>query len=492
MARYSFLGVLFFAAIPTWAQPCEAPSKVKAAIEAATLPPATPMDDRIAAAKKVREQFPADYFAHRFYQELFVKQGMFSETVQEEYRALLDAHPDDPTYLALYARTLKGSNTPAAIKLLDKILERQPDDAMARLKLVEIYSAPAFRDDRKLAANATAYFKACPSSLSGYSYITRIEDPELIRDSAAHLRELLDGRTDDEALSLYNTLWTLEFKTAPLSAQEPLRALLRNDAERLRALDSSKRPFLLGELGQAYKILGDTAGSKWVDEQQIESGERRPGGADAAINQWRGTHPFKNGSEREVYQEMLVKQTEEWIREWPEDPQPRYERFMAMRMMQDAPLEDTVKAAEDWLRVYEAHPGFVSPYMTVAQLYSQHNMHYGELPDLLEKGLKQPPEVAGPVSDLYVTRDQPGRLSNYSSWSNLNSAASIYLKIKRYDQAHELLAKLGPSLLKDKPGDSDSGIRQAAVQSAGIHVLDQHGEVGSRCRPKARGADLRA
>ena len=51
---------------------------------------------------------------------------------------------------------------------------------------------------------------------------------------------------------------------------------------------------------------------------------------------------LKNGSEREVYQELLVKQTEVWIREWPEDPQPRYERFMAMRMMQDAPLEDTV------------------------------------------------------------------------------------------------------------------------------------------------------
>src|SRR5580658_7727520 len=196
MARYSFLGFLFFAAIPMWAQPCEAPSEVKAAIEAATLPPATPMDERIAAAKKVREQFPADYFAHRFYQELFVKQGMFSGAVQEEYRALLDAHPDDLIYLALYARTLKGSHTPAAIKLLDKILQRQPDDAHAHLKLVEIYSAPAFRDDQKLAANTRAYFKACPSSLSGYSYITRIEDPALIRDSAAHLRQLLDGRTD--------------------------------------------------------------------------------------------------------------------------------------------------------------------------------------------------------------------------------------------------------------------------------------------------------
>jgi len=95
MAHYSFLGVPFFATIPTWAQPCEAPSEVKTAIEAATLPPATPMNDRIAAAEKIREQFPADYFAHRFYQELFVKQGMFSETAQEEYRALLVRPPDN-------------------------------------------------------------------------------------------------------------------------------------------------------------------------------------------------------------------------------------------------------------------------------------------------------------------------------------------------------------------------------------------------------------
>jgi thiol-disulfide isomerase/thioredoxin len=58
------------------------------------------------------------------------------------------------------------------------------------------------------------------------------------------------------------------------------------------------------------------------------------------------------------------------------------------------------------------------------------------------------------VSDLYVVPDQAKRSSIYSSWSNLNTAASIYLKIKKYDQAHELLGRLGPSLLKDKPADS--------------------------------------
>jgi thiol-disulfide isomerase/thioredoxin len=415
------------------------------------------MDDRVAAAKKLREQFPEDYFAHRFYQALFVTQGLFSRVVQEEYRKLLEEHPDDVIYQALYACTLKGTNTPAAIKLVDKILESQPDNPLAHLKLVEIYSTPAFRDDQKLAANAAAYFKACPDSLGGYTYTARIDDPEFIRDTAQHLRKLLDGRTDDKALSLYHTLWTLEFKSVPLSEQEPLRARLRKDAERLRALDFSKRRFLINELSQAYKMLGDADGSKWADEQMAKNGTRRLSAAADASVEWRKAHPYKTGFDSEAFQEALLQQTAEWIRQWPDDPQPRFERFTAMRSMPDAPLEDTVKAAEDWLRIYEAHPGFISPYITVAEFYSQHNMRYSELPDLLEKGLKQPAATASmPVSDLYVVRDQARRSSQYGTWSNLNSAAGIYLKLKKYDQAHELLAKLGPSLLKEKPGDSDT------------------------------------
>ena len=54
---------------------------------------------------------------------------------------------------------------------------------------------------------------------------------------------------------------------------------------------------------------------------------------------------------------------------------------------------------------------------------------------------------------------------NYGSWSNLNSAASIYLKIKKYDQAHELLSRLGTSLLKEKPADSDPEMEKRQYSS---------------------------
>src|SRR6266567_2795550 len=58
--------------------------------------------------------------------------------------------------------------TPVAIKLLDQVLAREPDNPQARQKLLEIYSAPAFRSTEKLRLNVDSYRKACPSSLVGY------------------------------------------------------------------------------------------------------------------------------------------------------------------------------------------------------------------------------------------------------------------------------------------------------------------------------------
>src|SRR5262249_30822913 len=142
MIRCNYLAVVFLTAIPAFAQTCEAPSAVKSAIDAATLR-GRPLSERIDAARKVQDEFPSDYFSHRFYQDVYVAQAFFSKNIQEEYRALADAHPDDVLYLLLYARTLKGTNPPEPIKLLDQVLSRDPDNAQAHLKLTEIYAAPA-------------------------------------------------------------------------------------------------------------------------------------------------------------------------------------------------------------------------------------------------------------------------------------------------------------------------------------------------------------
>jgi hypothetical protein len=439
MIRLSLFSIASLATLPICAQQCEAPSDVKAAIQAALQTPA--------AAKSIREQFPTDYFAHRFYQERSFSQGLFSQAVVEEYRTLLDAHPDDLLYEVLYARVLVGTNTPEALRLLHKVLTRDLNYPPARLKLVEIYSAPAFRDNEKLAANADSFWQACPDSLSAYSYATRIEDVEFNARAAARLRKLLQGRTDSEALGLYNTLWSMEFKAVPLSEQEPTRERVRKDAEFLRSQDLAKNGFLLNTLSQAYKLAGDAEGTKWVEAEQVKNGTPGASAASAAIIRWRKANPYNYSSfGREAYQEKLLKQTEEWIHQWPDDPQPRYERFQALRMMRDAPLEDTVSAAEDWMRIYEKHPGSMSPYQQVAQYFAMHNVRFAELPDLLERGVKETQRMrpAARHSDLYPINSQSGQ-QQLGSLSALNSAAGAFLKIRKYDRARELLSQIGPA-----------------------------------------------
>ncbi|MGA2197976.1 MAG: hypothetical protein ABSH40_22115, partial [Bryobacteraceae bacterium] len=452
-----FASVLFLAALPVLAQPCEAPANVKAAIDAATLPPARPLDERAAAARQVRDQFPADYYAHRFYQEQYVTNGLFAKPIQEEYKALLDSHPDDLMFQMLYARTLKGTNTREAIALLDKILDKQPDYVLAHQKLTEIYSAPAFLDLQKLRTHLEAYWQDCPASLTGYTLAGRIDDGDFLKRAAASLQKLLADRTDNEALGLYTTLWTLEFKSVPLAGQEPVRERIRADVARLRAMDFEGRPYLLTELSQAYRVLGDKEGSKWAEEHMLKKPSAPGAGVNPAadaISQWYRDHPYKP-YEREAYQDALVAQTAEWVKQWPDEPQARSERFRALQGSPDAPLEETVQAAEDWLRVYAAHPAFAAPYSQVANFYARHNMRYSELPDLLEKDLLNLPPLrpatplpAPPVSDLYLPRAVPAAPQfNFGRLSEINGAAGTYLKIGKYDKAHEWLAKLEPQLM---------------------------------------------
>jgi thiol-disulfide isomerase/thioredoxin len=466
MLGFRLVTSLLLAALPVLAQPCEAPPGVKAAIDAATLPPAKPLEVRAAAARTVRDQFPAEYYAHRFYQAQYFSNGVFAKPIQEEYKALLDSHPDDLMYQMLYARTLLGSDTRQTIALLDKMLEQQPDYSLAHQKFTEIYSMPAFLDLPKLRTHLEAFWAGCPSSLVGYNFVGRYDDVAFIRSAAAHLRELLEHRTDNEALALYGPLWTAEFKTVPLAGQEPVRERIRGDVTKLRAIDLRAGMLLLNGLRQAYQVLGDKEGLKWVEEH---SPNRPPAttsnAAMDAINQWRRDHPPKAG-DREAYQDALLQQSAEWVKQWPDDPQVRFERFNALRSSQDAPLEDRVLAAEDWIRVYSAHPAFLSPYMTVANFYSQNNMRYSELPELVEKALTAaPPPPLGPppppVSDLYLPVNRPvNTQANFSRFFEINSALGIYLKLRNYDRARELLAKMGPPLLEEIKKATDAEKRQ--------------------------------
>jgi thiol-disulfide isomerase/thioredoxin len=396
---------------------------------------------------KGRDEFPRDYFAHRAYQDASMSRGVYSASVQGEYRAMRDLHPDDPFYITLYARAITGTKTPEAIAALETALSKDPRYAYAHLKLAEIYTSPVFRDDAKLRAHLLAYRKGCPTTIAAYTMASRLDDAEFLKESAAGLRSVLEKRSDQDAVAAYNTLWTMEFKAVPLSEQGKLRERVRADVAKLRTLDVAKNLTIIAALIQGYKTVGDAEGVKWA-EAQMPPNHSGGGAAMEAISKWRRDNLPKAGGNYQDYQTGVAKQAEAWIRQWPDDPTPRAEKFLALRGQRDARLEDVVKAAEDWLRVYEAHPELgSSPYNSVAQFYASKNMRYDELPSLLEKALKDvkdPPPAS--MSDLVPARNSAQVFANVSRWSTWSSAAGTYVKLKQYDKAKELIAKLGASL----------------------------------------------
>jgi thiol-disulfide isomerase/thioredoxin len=454
MARYGFL-LVFLAGLPAWPQPCEpAPALQEALHDSA----GKNGEERLAMARELREKFPSDYFAHEHYQNVNEEGMVYPAAVRDEYRALRDAHPEDPLYVALYARALTGTTTPEAIEVLGRALELQPNYPPALLQLAYIYDSRAFSDAAKVRSNLEAYWKACPTSTRGYNYVARTADAEFIRESAIRLRTLADRPFTGDTLPPYSILWTLEFKATPLAEQHPVREGIRKDVARLRALDMDKYPEAHGEIAEAYKLLGDAQGTKWVDTHW-PAGPASGSAVQQAVSQWRSSHPMKPNDRQ--YQDSYVSQTAEWIRQWPEDAYAHMERFNALRADPDAALEDRVAAAEEWLKAYEAHPSGPSPYVQIAGFYSSVNMRYAQLPGLLEKGLNDVHDPA--ANDLYPLPSFAARMSRLSGkWSAWQTAASAYIKLRRYDDARKLLAQWGASLRENRPPDdaSDNDKRQ--------------------------------
>jgi hypothetical protein len=370
--------------------------------------------------------------------------GVFSEPAQAEYRALRDAHPGDPLHETLYARSLIGARTPEAIGILEGVIARDPAYPHARLRLAQIYSSPAFQNPVKLRENLEAYEKACAASLAAFPYAVRSGDADFVKHQAAVLRQRIDGRTDAQAIGVFPILWTLELKAVPPSGQDTVRDRIRQDVERLRPLDWTENPNLLSALRQGYQMLGDAAGSRWVEEH-TPANPNPAVAASEAIVKWRQANQPKPPADNQEYCRKTAQQADLWIRQWPDDPAPYYEEFRALEGQRDAAQEDVVKAAEELLRAYEKHSNHSGTYIVVADFYASRNVHNDKLASLVEKGLRDFREPI-PISDLGAHLGSVRIASPASKYYIWPTAASIYVKVRQYDKARDLLAQLGKSL----------------------------------------------
>jgi hypothetical protein len=461
---------------------CAPPPQVKAALDqlrSIARPDQTGKEfseERRAQIQALAGQFPHDFFVDRA--SIDFQPGTLERTkLIEQYKALHEQSPDSAPLAYLYGLTLVERRTPEAIKLFDASLEEAPQFPWPHLALANIYTSPVFSQKEKAVSHMKAFLGLCPSTLEGYDVLTRVDDKELARQGAAKLRELLQTRSDAEALGAYPTLWSLEFKAHPPSEYDPLRKQVAEDLKRIRALNVNKREWYQA-LEEGYKLVNDQKQSDWAKEER-ES--RFPQWWELAASEkwWKDNKwpkPEDPPERRHEFFSALLKESAEWVKARPNATFMWTERLDAMTHLEDVPIAEVEATADSALKTEERNAGPEGPesgvFFEVAEAFSKKQIHPERVVELARKGLEQlEVESKQPPHDLYATKDM-------TEWRNFNRASERfrgvaletdgYVRLGQAEKAQQELAQLEPRLneLKSLAGDKDDRKKDCAGMEA--------------------------
>jgi hypothetical protein len=448
--------------------PCEPSAEVKQALR--NLP--EEFSERASALQPLLDRFPGDLFVHRAYQETMRNIAGYrgSRKLEEliaRYRDLAEKHPANPLYAYLATRTLMGTQTREAIAQLEKHLGRWPDFAWSHLSLVEIYQAPAFRDRDKARQHLEAFMKGCPSSLEAFRFIRSMESSDFVRQASEKLLALIQNATEPEAVRAYTTLWALEFRVRPVSEHEALRQQVAEDLKRLRAADpGDSRDYVL-TVREGYQLVGDAENEEWAVNLLKTKFSWARSTAHAAYDEWSKKNPAPKPDDppekRKEYNEALLKTTEGWVRQWPDDFFIRHRRFSSVRSLENVPAAVLEDAAEGLLKLKDNDTIMygVPLELEVAQLYVDKSVRLDRAAELLAESfeeLKKPP--SNPLrSDFYPSQGVPDWETSILSsiFTGWMMAADVALKLKDKEKAREAIQQMDALMQKLKPSGPGDG-----------------------------------
>jgi hypothetical protein len=487
-----------------WAQSgavCGPAPAVKLALDG--LPQQTPAqterqsyEQRSAAIQALLRQYPGDVFVEKAYIGL-MSDVSHREKLIAEYKARHEQKPDDAQLSYLYALTLEGRQTPEAIRLLNDALQKNPNFNPPHLQLVSVYSSPVFMDKEQRLAHLKAYLEACPSSFEGYESLTRVDEKDLQRTSAAKLRSLIANRTDPDAVGAYTTLWSLEFKVHPPSEYDALRKQVGQDLERIRQLKLEDKRQWYSALEEGYKLVNDQKQSDWAQEQaqiRFPTPWSLP-----AMSKWGKDHHYPGEDappdKIRAYYGDLLQQAAQWLKDRPNTTYIWEERLDAMEHLEDVPLADVKTAVDETVKVMMSNlePNTLgSPYdrLSVAEVLSVKHLEPDCEVEMAQKAVDQwEKEAKEPYYDLYATKenvDQNKFDLAYYRLQALGFETDGYLQLKQADKAHLLLAQMDERLddLKAQVGDN-----QRHKKSYGRRLADYWGLMAREAELRGRKLD---
>ncbi len=458
--------------------------------------------DHAARLKALVEKHSQDFFVRRAYIETARVRMVAPESIIEEDKQRLEQSPNDPAAQYLYAFALLGRRTPDAIPILTNLADQHPKFAWPSVSLSDIYGYPAFRDAAKQASNAQAYVGACPDNINAYTRLSRLPNSPFLKEAAARLRQLLAGRTDNEALGAWPSLWNLEFKVTPVSEHPPLRTQVEQDLAALKSLDPEKHKSIGYVLREGYKVVGDKEGEKaglGMDKARAAGMSQ----AIAAMNDWSKKNPIPKpgepGEKRKAYYEARLAASEESIKLAGADPFMMLEPIRVLAELTDRPESEFLAAVDKYFEMEKARQSSVRTAtpnnFMIASLYVKRGVRLEQVPDLVREGLQQAAKRGEEMdSDLFYMEDRKDS-EEASLWGQRRFAWATlfdaYLKQMRFDKARDTVFEMerglrewktkvaawqakSQSLPKDKPRDAGSSIIESAVRSVPAEEARYH------------------
>jgi len=441
---------------------------------------------RLAALKVLRDQYPNDVFIQRKYIESTTSlRGVDKVSLEEKskadayFKARYDKTPNDPRTEYLYAFTLVGRDTPQAIKLFNNALKNDPKFMLPHLMLVGVYISAAFLDKQEALSHARAFLDACPANFEGYGSLSWVGDNHDLTKYARQLRGVLQTRSDDAAISAYQTLWSMEFKARPAAEYDSLRKQVGEDSARLRQLNLPDSRAWYETLEQGYGLAKDPEQADWVQAQRQK---RFPSAGELAERtKWTKDHPSPPDdaplNARQAYFHDLLAQTTEWLKLIPPGSVLGHfsvlgDRVEAMGHIDDVPAAEVVTAVEQRLK-FAGENGGAGPwsadyspwsddYESAAETLSKKHIAPERVIDYAQKALAiREFESQQPISDLFATKGNLNDQNFYRNYSNiglLKYQIDGYLQLKKPESAEPLLGRMDQWLLdlKSLAGDDDN------------------------------------
>lgn len=434
---------------------------------------------RRAALQNLMLRYPGDVFVESAY--IGTMQFYYeSDTVKAiaEYKARHEQQPDNTRITYLYGTTLVGRDTPGAIQLFNEALAKDPKFPLPHLDFVTIYTSPNFLDKAKAISHENAFLAACPAALQGYSSLKQIDDKDLIAQSIPKLRQILESRTDPEALGAYSTLWSLEFKVRPASEYDTLRKQVSADVARIRALNRQDLIAWWSALEDGYKLANDPKNSDWAKDER----ERRLPYAWELLSedQWLKDHPYPNGDapfgEKQAYDRELLKQSDDWIKQRPDAIFIWYARLGPMEDLDEIPASEVEACINHMLELAEADAGpnpidSNTRFQLTEAIYKR-NLDAQQEVEMARKGVEQlDAEAKQPPYDLFDGQKELEDSSFYridQKTQGLFYEADGYVRMKQPDGARTALTQLAQSLqtMKAQVNDKDGRRKAYAAQES--------------------------